>query len=136
MPGEPAQAQREHERLTLRVTSALTEKLSPEGTRRPTLFEQLTVRRLEWRWIVRLNTWLSAVGKVATGIWVATIVVILSGVELRPVLQDVLNGGKTIEHVFALAIVVPTIVFLLARSILGGRAGSCSASCGGATSSG
>jgi hypothetical protein len=119
VPGDPAQAQRERERLALRVTSRLTARLSPEGTRRPTLFEQLTVRRLGWRMIVRLNTWLSALGKVATGIWVAVLVAIFSGVDVRPIVQEALNSGKPMGHVFVLSILIPTIVFLLARSMLG-----------------
>jgi hypothetical protein len=116
---EPAQAQREHERLALRVTSALSARLSPEGTRRPTLFERLTVRRLDWQWIVRLNAWLSALGKVATCIWVGVIASIVVGIDVRPVVEEALNSGQTIEHAFALAILIPTIVFLLARSMIG-----------------
>jgi hypothetical protein len=117
--GEPAQAQREREKLALRVTSRLTARLSPEGTRRATLFERVTVRRLPWDWIVRLNTWLSALGKVATGIWCATIAVIVAGVDVSSVIKAALNSGKPIDHVFVLAILIPTIVFLLLRSLLG-----------------
>ena len=119
MGSEPAQAQREHERLALRVTSALSARLTPAGTRRPTLFERLTVRRFRWETIVRLNTWLSAVGKVATGVWVTVIVAVVAGVDLSSVIRTSLNSGRSIEHVFALAIIIPTVVFLLLRSLLG-----------------
>jgi hypothetical protein len=114
---QPAQAQRD--RLKLRVTSALSARLSPEGTRRPTLFERLTVRRLDWQWIVRLNAWLSALGKIATGVWVAVIASIIVGIDVRPVVEEALNSGQTIEHAFVLAILIPTVVFLLARSMIG-----------------
>ncbi len=119
MGTESAQARRESERLALRVTSALYARLSPEGTRRPTLFERLTVRPLPWSWIVRLNVWLSALGKVATCVWVATIAALVIGVDVRPVVQDALNSGKPIEHVAVLVILIPTIIFLLARSMIG-----------------
>jgi hypothetical protein len=119
VPGDPAQAQRERERLALRVTSVLSSRLSPDGTRRATLFERMTVRRLGWRTIVRLNTWLSATGKVATGIWVATLVALFTGIDVRPVIERALNSGRPIEGAIVLVILLPTIVFLLARSMIG-----------------
>jgi hypothetical protein len=79
---EPAQAQREHERLALRVTSAV-------------------------------------LGKVATCIWVGVVASIVVGIDVRPVVEEALNSGQTIEHAFVLAILIPTVVFLLARSVIG-----------------
>ena len=105
--------------LAARVTSAIEAKLSPEGTRRPTLFETFTVRRLPWPWLVRLNTWLSALGKVATAIYCLVIAAFVIGLDFRDAVERALNSGKTIEHAFVLAILLPTVVFLLARSVLG-----------------
>jgi len=48
------------------LRGALADRLSPEGTRRPTAFERLTVRRLEWDELVRLNRYLELAGKIAT----------------------------------------------------------------------
>ena len=105
--------------LATRVTSAIQAKLSPEGTRRPTLFETLTVRRLPWPWLVRLNKWLSALGKVSTAIYCLVIATLVVGVDVRHTLERLLNSGKTIEHAVVLAIVIPTVIFLLLRSMLG-----------------
>jgi hypothetical protein len=48
----------------------LASRLSPEHTRRATLLERMTVRRLSWDHVVLLNRWLALVGKVATCVWV------------------------------------------------------------------
>jgi hypothetical protein len=105
--------------LAARVHSVLDAKLSPEGTRRATLFEQLTVRRLPWDLLVRLNRWLSALGKLATTVYCLVIASFVVGVDFRPAVQEALNSGKPIDHVFVLVILFPTIVFLLLRSLLG-----------------
>lgn len=105
--------------LAARVTSAIEAKLSPEGTRRATLFERMTVRRLPWMWLVRLNAWLSALGKLATTLYCIAIAAFVIGVDVRPTVEDALNSGKPIEHVFVLVILIPTVIFLLARSLIG-----------------
>jgi hypothetical protein len=117
---EPAQAHR-HEvpRIASQVAAKLSGRLSPEGTRRATLFERLTVRRLPWHVIVRLNTWLSATGKVATAIWCSFIASIVIGFDWRDVVQNAFNSGKSFQHVALLMVLVPTIIFLLCRSGIG-----------------
>ncbi len=105
--------------LAARVQTALEARLSPEGTRRPTLFERMTVRRMPWAMLVRCNAWLSALGKLATTIYCAVIASFVIGLDVRPAVQQALNSGKPIEHVFVLVILLPTLVFLLARSLLG-----------------
>ncbi|MDA0182967.1 hypothetical protein OJ997_21840 [Solirubrobacter phytolaccae] len=105
--------------LASRAKTVIEAKLSPEGTRRATLFEQLTVRRVAWDTLVRLNRWLSALGKLATSLYCCVIAALVIGVDIRPAVQDALNSGKPIEHVFVLAILLPTLVFLLARSMIG-----------------
>lgn len=105
--------------LAARAKTVLESKLSPEGTRRATLFEQLTVRRVSWDMLVRLNRWLSAIGKVATTVYCCVIASLVIGVDIRPTVQDLLNSGKAIEHVFVLVILLPTLIFLLLRSLIG-----------------
>jgi hypothetical protein len=105
--------------LAARAKSVIEAKLSPEGTRQPTLFEQLTVRRVSWDLLVRLNKWFSALGKLATTLYCAVIAALVIGIDIRPAVQDLLNSGKPIEHVFVLALLFPTIAFLLLRSLLG-----------------
>ena len=105
--------------LVARARTVVSHKLSPEGTRRATLFERMTVRRLPWDWLVRLNAWLAALGKVATCIYCLVIGALVFGVDLGPLLRSALTSGRPIEHVFVLSIVLPTLVFLLARSLLG-----------------
>lgn len=105
--------------LAARVTSAIEAKLSPEGTRRAKLVERMTVRRLPWVWVVRLNAWLSALGKLATSLYCCVIAAFVIGLDVRPALQNALSSGKPIEHVFVLVILIPTVIFLLARSMIG-----------------
>ena len=105
--------------LAARAKTVIEAKLSPEGTRRATLFERLTVRRVPWDLLVRMNAWLSALGKLATSLYCVVIASLVIGVDIRPTVQDALNSGKPIEHVFVLVILLPTLIFLLARSMIG-----------------
>lgn len=105
--------------LAARARDAIEERLSPEGTRRATLLERLTVRRLPWAWLVRLNAWLAALGKLATGVYTAVLVALLVGYDVRPTVKSLLSSGSRLEHALALGIVLVTVIFLLARSVLG-----------------
>jgi hypothetical protein len=105
--------------LATRVTTALEARLSPAGTRRPTLLERWTVRRLPWRTLVALNAWLNGLGKVATGLYCALLASLVLGLDLRPAVQNALNSGRRIEHVLLLVVLLPTVLFLLTRSMLG-----------------
>jgi hypothetical protein len=89
------------------------------ATRRATLFERRTVGRLSWEQIVRLNRYLEFAGKVATGAWVALLASLLVGLDWRRLIEDALNSGRPIEGVLVLAIALPTVPFLAARSFLG-----------------
>jgi hypothetical protein len=68
-------------RLRARVAAAIAARVSPEWTRRATPFERLTVQRLSWDSVVRLNRYLELTGKLATGIWVAFACSLVFGVE-------------------------------------------------------
>jgi hypothetical protein len=102
-----------------RIQAALAARLSPEHTRRATRVERLTVQRLSWDWIVRLHRYLEFFGKVATVVWVSFIVSLVAGFDWKQVVQEAVNSGRPIEGALALAILVPTLVFLAARSMLG-----------------
>ena len=75
-------------------------------------------------------------GKLTTGIWVGFLVSLVLGFDWRQVVKDALNSGRPVEGAFVLAVLLPTLMFLAARSLTGSRAGAFSASCGVETSSG
>jgi hypothetical protein len=106
-------------RVRRRVSVALADRLSPERTRRATWLERATVRRLSWNHVVLLNRYLAMAGKVATAIWVGFVASIVLGLDWEQVVQDALNDGKPIKDAFVLAVLVPTLIFLAARSLLG-----------------
>jgi hypothetical protein len=106
-------------RLRERMLSVLADRLSPESTRRATLLERLTVRRLSWEHVVRLNRYLAFLGKLATTLWCVFIASVVLGFDWKRTVDHLLNSGKPIEHAFALTIVLPTLLFLAARSAIG-----------------
>jgi hypothetical protein len=94
-------------------------RLSPHRTRRATWFERLTVRRLEWETISRLNRWLELLGRIATYVWVALVSVIVLGLDVKQTVADVINSGDPVREAIFIAIFAPTIVFFLAHSTIG-----------------
>jgi hypothetical protein len=105
--------------LRRRVAAAIAARVSPEKTRRPTLLERLTVQRLSWDNVVRLNRYLELAGKLATAIWVVFVCSLVFGVDWKDVVQEAINSGQPLENALILAIVLPTLVFLAARSLIG-----------------
>jgi hypothetical protein len=81
--------------------------------------ERLTVCRLSWIWVVRLNRYLAFVGKIATGIWCGFIASLVLGVDWEKTVRTVFNSGNPVDGALLLALVVPTASFLLARSSIG-----------------
>ncbi|MGZ8650405.1 MAG: DUF7144 family membrane protein [Solirubrobacteraceae bacterium] len=121
--------------LRARLGAAFATRLSPEHTRRATLFERLTVSRLSWDTLVRIYRHLELVGKLATGIWVGFITSVVLGVDWKPVVEGVFNTGTPIAEALLLAILLPTLLSSRPARSSGSPAGASSASCGGATSS-
>lgn len=74
---------------------------------------------MPWRRLVQLNRALEILGKIATTIWVCTIAGIILGLDVRDAVAHVFNAGRPVEGLIAAAIVIPTVVFLLARSAIG-----------------
>ena len=107
------------DRFRQRVAAAIAARVSPERTRRPTFFERWTVQRLSWDSVVRLNRILELTGKLATAIWVVFVVSLALGVEWRDFVEGAINSGKPLENALLLAVVLPTVVFLAARSLIG-----------------
>lgn len=94
-------------------------RISPESTREPTLFERLTVRRLGWRTIRTLNRWLEVTGKFTTGLWVVFVGTIVLGVNWKQTVEGALNSGRPVRGAIIIAVVVPTLAFVAARSMIG-----------------
>ena len=105
--------------LRRRVAAAIAERVSPERTRRPTLLERLTVQRLSWDSVVRLNRYLGLAGKLATVIWVAFVWSLVFGVDWKDVVEAAINSGQPLENALILAIALPTLAFLAACSLIG-----------------
>ena len=102
-----------------RLHDALGARLSPDRTRRPTYVERLMVRRLSWSRITVLNTYLEVVGKIATVLWVAFIATVVLSVDWREVVESLANAGRPVRGALILALLVPTLLFVAARSLIG-----------------
>src|SRR3712207_9155077 len=91
--------------------SFVRQRLSPERTRRPTFAERLTVRRLPWDTVVRLNAWLEVAGRTATALWVAALIPLGVGIDWESLVEDAINSGRPVERALLLAIVLATLTF-------------------------
>lgn len=106
-------------RLRDRLEAAIARRVSPERTRRATMFERLTVRRLSWEWVLRLNRYLELLGKLTTGIWVAFVASAVLGVDWKAAVENAVNSGKPVKEALVLVILIPTFAFLALRSLVG-----------------
>jgi hypothetical protein len=105
--------------LRAKVSALIAEKLSPERIRRATLIERLTVRRLPWVWLERINSYLALTGKVCTVVWVAFVGSAALGVDWKDVVEHAVNSGKPVKGAVALALLIPTLLFVVMRSAVG-----------------
>ena len=94
-------------------------RLSPERTRRPTAFERLTVRQLSWETVVRLNRHLELFGGLATAVWVLFLGAVILGIDWKQVVEETGNSGKPVAGALVLVIILPTLLFVAARSLVG-----------------
>jgi hypothetical protein len=106
-------------RLRAGIETVFAERLSPERTREPTLFERLTVSRLDWNTVARLNRWLELLGRIATVVWVGIVATIVLGLNVKSLVEDLFNSGKPVKEVLLIAVIVPTLAFFLAHSTIG-----------------
>jgi hypothetical protein len=115
----PPMTQPRWQRLRRRLADELAARVSPERTRRATLLERMTVARLSWEWVVRLHRYLELAGKVTFALWLAFVATVVLGVHWRDVLESAVNSGKPIKSAVVLVIIVPTLLFVAARSAIG-----------------
>jgi len=101
------------------LRAKIAARFSPEATRRPTLFERVTVERLPWDLLVRLNRHLALGGKLATAVWVAFMASLVVGIDWKRSIEEAVNSGKPVKGAIVLAIAVPTLLFVAARSLTG-----------------
>jgi len=106
-------------RLVARLSAAIAERLSPERTRRPTLLERMTVCRLPWELVVRVHRWLELMGKLATVVWILFVVSVVLGVNWKQVVEQAINSGRPVSGALTVVIVIPTLLFVAARSAIG-----------------
>jgi hypothetical protein len=118
VPGQPVEPSRRR-RLREGIESVFAERLSPERTRRSTLFERYTVGRLDWDTVARLNRWLELLGRIATVVWVALIATIVLGVDVRDSVEGLINSGQPLRKVVIVAVILPTLAFFLLHSMIG-----------------
>jgi hypothetical protein len=97
----------------------IAERLSPERTRRATFLERITVQRLSWQVVVRLHRWLELLGRLATAVWIVFVASLLLGVNWKSVVEHAINSGRPVRSALVVAIIVPTLLFVAARSAIG-----------------
>ena len=105
--------------LGTKLRAVIADRLTPERTRRATTLERLTVARLGWEQLVRLNRWLELLGKITTGLWVAFMGSLFLGVDWRDLVEEAVNSGKPVAGAVVLVVVGPTLLFVAARSLIG-----------------
>jgi hypothetical protein len=93
--------------------------VSPEWTRRSTRIESLTVGRLSWEWLVRLNRWLEVLGRLATFAYVVFVGTVVAGVDWKNLVEESVNAGKPVRGAVILAALVPTLLFVALHSLTG-----------------
>lgn len=68
---------------------------------------------------MKLNRWLELLGKLTTAVWVVLIATVVLGVDWKQLVEDAVNSGKPVRGALVIAIVVPTLAFVAARSAIG-----------------
>lgn len=106
-------------RLRAGIESAFAQRLSPERTRRATIFERRTAGRLDWDTVARLNRWLELLGRIATVVWAGLIATIVLGLDVKDLVQELINSGEPLSDVVIVALILPTLAFFLLHSTIG-----------------
>lgn len=94
-------------------------RLTPEHTRKATLFERRTVRRMSQERLIQVHGWLEFLGKLTLAVYCAFIATIVLGVDWKHTVESALNAGKPIKGALVLVVVVPTLLFVALRSTVG-----------------
>lgn len=112
-------ARAEARRLADRLGVVIAARLAPERTRRATYLERMTVERLSWEWVVRVHRSLELLGKLATAVWIVFVASVILGVNWKDIVEHAINSGRPVAGALTVAIVVPTLLFVAARSAIG-----------------
>jgi hypothetical protein len=106
-------------RLREGIESVFAERLSPERTRRSTLFERYTVSRLDWDTVARLNRWLELLGRIATGRVGSPDRDDRARRRCQGLGEWLINSGQPLRKVVIVAVILPTLAFFLLHSMIG-----------------
>ena len=106
-------------RLTRRLKSEIGSRLSPEHTREATISERLTVSKLSWGLIVRLNRYLEFFGKITTVLYAGFVVTVVFGVDWKQVVEGTFNSGAPVKGAVTLVVVLSTLIFVALHSLIG-----------------
>lgn len=106
-------------RVSSRIKTELALRLTIERTRRATLVERYTVSRFSWATLVRLNRYLEFFGKLTTGVYVAFVITVVFGVDWKDLVENTFNSGAPVKGAIVLALVLPTLLFVALRSMVG-----------------
>jgi hypothetical protein len=68
---------------------------------------------------VRVHRWLELSGKLATAIWILFVASVVLGVNWKHVVERAINSGRPVAGALTVVIVVPTLLFVAARSAIG-----------------
>ena len=68
---------------------------------------------------MRVHRWLELSGKLATAVWILFVGSIVLGVNWKRVVEHAINSGRPVAGALTVAIVVPTLLFVAARSAIG-----------------
>jgi hypothetical protein len=104
--------------LRARLRNQLS-KVSPEWTRRSTPVEAMTVGRLSWETLVRLNRVLEVAGRLATFAYFLFLATIVIGVDWKHLVEVSVNSGRPVRGAVALALLIPTLLFVALHSLTG-----------------
>ena len=107
------------ETLREHVAAVIARRVSPDRTRAATRLERLTVARLSWATLVRLNAALEIVGRAATVIWAGVIAAAVIGLRWRNALESALHEGRPVRAIVALALLLAIGVLVAVHSLLG-----------------
>jgi hypothetical protein len=120
----PAVAETEQQKRTRRARIAARVRheiaaISPERTRAASWVERMTVQRLSWSQVVKLNRILEVLGRLTTVVYCIFIVTLVLGVDWKHGVQETFNAGEPVKGVLAFVLVVPTLIFVALHSITG-----------------
>ena len=104
---------------SIRLPDAVAARFSPARTRQATRLERHTVCRLSWHQLIFLHRWLEILGRVTTGLWLAFIASLVLGVEWQETIESAINSGRPVRAAVVLVVVIPTLLFVAARSVIG-----------------